>query len=115
MVTKNGNRRADACQHGKYNLKQTSKKTKILTDHLPKVGPLFKSEFQIHRQGQDQKQSPCGQPTGKYIAGPLGGAAATIAIPNAMRFRSWGDVMGSSTVAIGGGIAVKQMDEGADI
>ena len=30
-----------------------------------------------------------------------------------MRLRGWGDVMGSGAVAIGGGIAVKQMDAGA--
>jgi hypothetical protein len=51
--------------------------------------------------------------TGKHVAGSLEGAAATIAIPNAMRLRGWGDVMGNGAVAIGGGIAVKQMDEGA--
>ncbi|MBA1341959.1 MAG: hypothetical protein C5S40_07435 [ANME-2 cluster archaeon] len=52
---------------------------------------------------------------GKHVAGFLGGTAATIAVPNAMRLRGWSDVMGSGAVAIGGGIAVKQMDEGADI
>ena len=32
-----------------------------------------------------------------------------------MWLRDWGDVMSSSAVAIGGCIAVKQMDEGARI
>ena len=50
---------------------------------------------------------------GKHVAGSLGGAAATIAVPNAMRLRNWGNVRGSSAVAIGSGIAVKQIDEGA--
>ena len=30
-----------------------------------------------------------------------------------MRLRGWSDVMASGAVSIGGGIAVKQMDEGA--
>jgi len=51
-----------------------------------------------------------GNLTGKHVAGSPGGTAATIAVLNAMRLRSWGDVMGSSAVAIGSKIAVKQMD-----
>jgi len=38
--------------------------------------------------------------TGKHVAGPLGGAAATIAVPNAMWLRGWSDVMGSGAVSI---------------
>jgi len=37
-----------------------------------------------------------GNLTGKHVAGSPGGTAATIAVLNAMRLRSWGDVMGSS-------------------
>jgi len=51
--------------------------------------------------------------TGKHVAGSLEGAAATIAVPNAMRLKDWSDVMASGAVSIGGGIAVKQMDDGA--
>ena len=54
-----------------------------------------------------------GNLTGKRVAGSLGGGAATIAVPNTMRLRGWSDVMDSGAVAIGGGIAVKQVDEGA--
>jgi hypothetical protein len=54
-----------------------------------------------------------GNLTGKHVAGSLRGAAATIAVPNAMRLKSWSDVMASGAVSIGGGIAVKQMDEAA--
>ncbi|MBE0523102.1 MAG: hypothetical protein IBX40_02025 [Methanosarcinales archaeon] len=54
-----------------------------------------------------------GNLTGKHVAGSLGGAAATIAVPNAMQLKGWNDVMASSAVSIGGGIALKQMDEGA--
>ena len=53
-----------------------------------------------------------GNLTGNHIAGSLGGAAATIAVPNAIRLRAWGDEMGGGPVAIGGGIAVKQMGRG---
>ena len=56
-----------------------------------------------------------GNLTSKHVAGSLGGAAATIAVPNAMRPMGWGDVMGSGAEAIGGGIAVKQMDKGARV
>ena len=51
--------------------------------------------------------------TGKHVAGSLEGAAATIAVPNAMRLKGWSDVMASDAVSIGGGIAFMQMDEGA--
>jgi len=54
-----------------------------------------------------------GNLTGKHVAGSLGGVAATIAVPNTMRLKGWSDVMASSAVSIGGGIAVKQMDDGA--
>jgi hypothetical protein len=37
----------------------------------------------------------------------------TIAVPNAMRLKGWSDVMASGAVSIGGGIAVKQMDDAA--
>jgi len=39
-----------------------------------------------------------GNLTGKHVAGFPGGAAATIAIPNAMRLRAWGDGMGWAAV-----------------
>jgi hypothetical protein len=43
-----------------------------------------------------------GRFTGKHVAGALGGAAATIAIPKAAGLKDWGDVIGSGAVAIGG-------------
>ena len=46
---------------------------------------------------------------GKHVAGSLGGAAGTIAVPDAMRLRGWGDVMGGGAVAIDGDIAIKRM------
>ena len=61
----------------------------------------------------NSKVSLVGNLTRKHVAGSLGGGAATIAVPNAMRLRGWGDVMGSGAMAIGGGIAVKQIDKGA--
>jgi len=45
---------------------------------------------------------------------PRGGAAAAILVPNAMQLRGWSDVMASGAVSIGGGIAVKQLDKGAE-
>ena len=45
---------------------------------------------------------------GKHVADSLGGAAGTIAVPDAMRLRGWGDVMGGGAVAIDGDIAIKQ-------
>ena len=51
--------------------------------------------------------------TAKHVAEFLRGAAATVTVPNAMRLKEWSDVMASGAVSIGGGIAVKQMDEGA--
>ena len=52
-----------------------------------------------------------GNLTGKHIAGSLGGAAATIAVPNAMRLKGWSH--GQPCCIYSGGIAVKHMDEGA--
>jgi len=60
-----------------------------------------------------KRKALVGNLTGKHVVGSLRGAAATIAVSNTMRFRGWGDVMGSGAVAIGGRIAVKQMDESA--
>lgn len=54
-----------------------------------------------------------GKISGKHFAGALGGASAVVAVPKAMKFKGWGDVLGSGAVAVGGGIAVKQMDESA--
>ena len=53
-----------------------------------------------------------GNLTDKHVVGSLGGAAATIAVPNAMRLRGWGDVMGTGAVVIDGDIAIKQMGRG---
>ena len=50
-----------------------------------------------------------GNLAGKHVAGSLGGVVATLAVHNAMRFRAWGDVIGSGAVSIGGGIAVKHL------
>jgi len=38
-----------------------------------------------------------GNLTGKHVAGSLGGVAATIAVPNAIRPRGWSDAMSSSS------------------
>ncbi|MBC2699567.1 MAG: hypothetical protein HF976_10420 [ANME-2 cluster archaeon] len=46
-------------------------------------------------------------------AGPLAGAAVAITVPYAMHPRDWGDVIGSSAVAISGSIAIKQINESA--
>jgi len=54
-----------------------------------------------------------GNLTRKHVAGSLRGAAASIAVPNAMQLRGWSNVMASGAVVIGGGIAEKQMDESA--
>jgi hypothetical protein len=43
-------------------------------------------------------------------AGALAGAAVAIAIPYAMHPRDWGDVIGSSAVAISDSNAIKQMN-----
>ena len=53
-----------------------------------------------------------GNLTRKHVVGSLGGAAATIAVPNTMRLRGWGDVIGSVAVAIGCRIAQKLMGRG---
>jgi len=45
----------------------------------------------------------------------LGERAATIAVPNAMCLKGWNDVIGSGAVFIGDSIAIKLMDEGADL
>ena len=55
------------------------------------------------------------EPLKNYGTGFLIGAAATIAVPNTMRLRGWSDVMANGAVSIGGGIAVKQMEEGAGV
>jgi len=54
-----------------------------------------------------------GKLTGKHVAGYLGGAVSTIAVLNDMRPWGWGDVICRHAEAISGGIALKQMDDGA--
>jgi len=93
---------------------QASKKTK---NHLqiifPKPVRRLRANPEYIERARTRSKALVGNLTGKHVAGSLGKAAATIAVPNAMRLKSWSDVMASGAVSIGGGIAVKQMDEGA--
>ena len=72
-------------------------------------------EYIDRARARTRSKALVGNLTGKHVAGFLGGAAATIAVPNAMRLRGWSNVMASGAVSIGGSIAVKQMDEGAEM
>ena len=100
------------CKSGKYNQTQASKKTK---NHLQIIFPKPVRKLRANSEYIDRARSKAlrGNLTSKHVAGSLGGGAATIAVPNAMRLKGWNDVMASGAVSIGGGIAVKQMDDGA--
>jgi hypothetical protein len=89
------------------------RKQKPLQIIFPKPVRKLRANPEYIDRARTRSKALVGNLTGKHVAGSLGGAAATIAVPNAMRLRGWSDVMASGAVSIGGGIAVKQMDEGA--
>ena len=95
------------CKSGKYNQTQASKKTK---NHLqiifPKPIRRLRANPEYIDKARTRSKALVGNPTGKHVAGSLGGAAATRAVPNAMRLKGWSDVMASGAVSISGGIAV---------
>jgi hypothetical protein len=87
------------------------RKQKPLQIIFPKPVRKLRANPEYIDRARTRSKALVGNLTGKH--GSLGGAAATIAVPNAMRLKGWSDVMASGAVSIGGGIAVKQMDEGA--
>jgi len=91
------------------------RKQKPLQIIFPKPVRRLRAKPEYIDRARTRSKALVGNLTGKHAVGSLGGGAATIAVPNTMRLRGLGDMMGSSAVAIGGGIAVKQMDEGADL
>ena len=83
---------------------------------FPKPVRRLRANPEYIDRARTRSKALVGNLTRKHVAGFLGGAAATIAVPNAMRLRGgWGDVIGSVAVDIGGVIAEKQMDKGAAI
>jgi hypothetical protein len=89
------------------------RKQKPLQIIFPKPVRRLRANPEYIDRARTRSKALVGNLTGKHVAGSLGGAAATIAVPNAMRLKGWSDVMASGAVSIGCGIAVKQMDEGA--
>ena len=89
------------------------RKQKPLQIIFPKPVRRLRANPEYIDRARTRSKALVGNLTGKHVAGSLGGAAATIAVPNAMRLKGWSDVMASGAVSIGGGIAVKQMDEAA--
>ena len=89
------------------------RKQKPLQIIFPKPVRKLRANPEYIDRARTRSKALVGNFTDKHVAGSLGGAAATIAVPNAMQLRGWGDVMASGAASIGGGIAVKQMDEGA--
>ncbi|MBW6481331.1 MAG: hypothetical protein K0B37_18035 [Bacteroidales bacterium] len=89
------------------------KKQKPLQLIFPNPVRRLRANLEYIDRARTRSKALVGNLTGKHVAGSLGGAAATIAVPNAMRLKGWSDVAASGAVSIGGGIAVKQMDEAA--
>jgi hypothetical protein len=89
------------------------RKQKPLQIIFPKPVRRLRANPEYIDRARTRSKALVGNLTGKHVAGSLGGAVATIAVPNAMRLKGWSDVMASGAVSIGGGIAVKQMDEAA--
>ena len=89
------------------------RKQKPLQIIFPKPVRRLRANPEYIDRAKTRSKALVGNLTGKHVAGSLGGAAATIAVPNAMRLKGWSDVMASGAVSIGGGIAVKQIDEAA--
>jgi hypothetical protein len=82
---------------------------------FPKPVRRLRANPEYIDRARTRSKALVGNLTRKHVAGFLGGAGATVAVPNAMRLRGWGDVISSVAVDIGGVIAEKQMDEGAAI
>ena len=95
---------------GTPNRPQASKKQKPLQIIFPK--PVYRLRANPEYIDRARNKALAGNLTDRHVAGSLGGADTSIAVPNAKRARSWGDVMGSSVVAIGCRIAQKQMGRG---
>ncbi|MBC2701770.1 MAG: hypothetical protein HF976_10235 [ANME-2 cluster archaeon] len=91
------------------------RKQKPLQIIFPKTVRKLRANPEYIDRARTRSKALGGNLTGKHVAGSLGGAAATIAVPNAMRLRGWGDVISSVAVDIGGVIAEKQMDEGSAV
>jgi len=91
------------------------RKQKPLQIIFPKPVRRLRANPEYIDRARTRSKALVGNLTGKHVAGSLGGSAATIAVPNAMRLMGWGDVMSSGAMVIDGGIAEKQMYEGADL
>jgi hypothetical protein len=78
---------------------------------FPKPVSRLKANPEYIDRARTRSKALVGNLTGKHVTGSRG-AATTIAVL-AMRLKGWSDVMASGAVSIGGGIAVKQMDEAA--
>jgi|GEM_PF-2387205 len=87
------------------------RKAKFLQIIFPKPVRRIRANPEYPETADKKGKTLIGRFTGKHVAGALGGAAATIA--KAAGLKDWGDVIGSGAVAIGGGFAIKQVDEGA--
>jgi len=72
---------------------------------FPKPVHRLRANPEYIDRARTRSKALVGNLTRKHVAGSPGGAAAIIAVPNAMWPRGWGDVMGSGVMAIGGGIA----------
>ena len=83
------------------------RKQKSLQIIFPKPVRRLRANPEYIDRARTRSKALVGNLTGKHVAESMEGAAATIAVPNAMRLRGWSDVLGSGAVAIGGGIAVK--------
>lgn len=93
--------------------KRHRRKAKALQIIFPKPVRRIRANPDYPETAGKKGKALIGRFTGKHVAGALGGAAATIAIPKAAGLKNWGDVICSGAVAIGGGFAIKQVDEGA--
>ena len=82
---------------------------------FPKPVRRLRANPEYIDRARTRSKALVGNLTRKHVAGSLGRATATIAVPNALRLRGWSNVMASGAVSIGGSIAVKQMDEGAEM
>ncbi len=76
-----------------------------------RINHVNKSRRFHHKKASQKGKALIGRFTRKHVRGALGGAAAT-SHPKAAYLKDRGDVIGSGAVAIGGGIAIRQVDEG---
>jgi len=72
---------------------------------FPKPARKLRTNPEYIDRARTRSKALVGNLTRKHVAGFLGGAAATIAVPNVMRLRGWSDVINSGVVTIGGVIA----------